>query len=62
MQPSFKFLDTNGAGNDYFTARWTFALAGRPITIAPGMLFAFDLNDDLSGLVSFTANLQGFHQ
>jgi len=48
------------AGDQFLRVRWKFLDAGQPIFISQGERFAVRLNDDFSGLVSQTAQVQGF--
>lgn len=54
--------DTYGAGtDDYVSVRWTLSEVGKLVTLQPGQILAFDLNDNLAGLSTFTANMQGHY-
>ena len=48
------------SGDQYLKVRWNFADAGQPIFISQGERFAVKLSDDFSGLISQTAQVQGF--
>lgn len=50
----------HGSGDSIYTARWTFANSGRPITLEPGQSFRMIINDDLTALTSHYAVVQGY--
>ncbi len=50
----------SASGDQYLRVRWKFADAGQPVFISQGERFAVKLNDDFSGLISQTAQIQGF--
>lgn len=50
-----------GTGDEVFCARWTFAKAGRPITLKAGNSIRVGIHDDLTGLVSHLFTFQGLH-
>lgn len=53
-------LDTHGSGDNYLAICWTFANSGTPFRIDNGEEYiSMTVNDDLSGLVEFYAQLQG---
>jgi len=53
-----------GAGSpsadQFLRIRWSFADAGQPIYITQGERFAVKLDDDFSGLIAHSAQVQGF--
>jgi len=48
------------SGDQFLKVRWSFSDAGQPVYISQGERFAVKLDDDFSGLVSHTAQVQGF--
>ena len=48
-----------GSGNDGVAVRWTFAKAGAPIQLEPGWSLNFLCQDNLTGLVTHTFQVQG---
>lgn len=48
------------SGDQFLRVRWDFKVAGQPLFINKGQRFAVKLNDDFSGLISQTAQVQGF--
>lgn len=52
-------LKTWGSGNELLAVRWTFAKAGAPIRLKPGQSLVARLNDDFTGLVGHTFEVQG---
>ncbi len=48
-----------GTGDDYVAVRWTFAKSGLPIILRPGYKLEVTLDDDLTGLVEHSFNVQG---
>jgi len=48
------------SGDQYLRVRWNFTDAGQPVFVSKGERFAVKLNDDFSGLISQTAQVQGF--
>ena len=48
-----------GAGNNYVMCRWTFAKAGHHLTLRNGEKLVFKLNDNFTGIVQHTFNIQG---
>jgi hypothetical protein len=51
---------TWGTGDEFLSARWTFAKAGSPLVLEPGHKLVATMQDDLSGLNEFTLTVQGF--
>lgn len=49
-----------GAGEDLWATRWTFANAGRPITLYAGQRLEMQVNDDLTNLTNHYALAQGY--
>lgn len=49
----------DGTPDDSLTIRWTLERAGAPLYLASGQSFSFVIADDLTGLVSFEAVVQG---
>jgi hypothetical protein len=54
-------LDEFSAGTDYMKVRWTFERSGAALTMTDKMYFAMTIQDDLTGLDSFHAMLQGVY-
>ena len=51
--------EVGGAGDDVFNIRWTFAKGGARIRVSKGMRFRITVQDDLTGLTLFHAQIQG---
>lgn len=52
---------TMGTGPETNAARWTFSKAGAPLELETGDSFTVTVNDNLSGLNTFTIMVQGTH-
>lgn len=51
---------TAAVGDDIFKVRWTLAKSGKPIRLTSQQYIQVTVQDDLTGLTSFRAMLQGF--
>ncbi len=53
-----------GSGNNFVQIRWTFSRAGFPLRLVGDNddAFTIDLNDNLSGLVTHTFQIQGYYE
>jgi len=49
-----------GAGDKFYSVRWTFTKAGFPICLKPGQSFVARLSDDLTGLIDHAFFMQGY--
>ena len=49
-----------GQGDEYISARWTFAKSGRAILLKPGYKLVLRANDNFTGLVKHRFHVQGF--
>ena len=52
-------LSAYGQGDETLTVRWTFDRTGTPITLGAGTYIGITINDDLTGLIDHTFQLQG---
>lgn len=48
-----------GSGDNFLSVRWEVGAGAQPVVLFPGIRMSLKFNDDFSGLVSHTFNIQG---
>ena len=59
--PDGATTDVLGAGDDTLVVRWTLEKSGRPISLDAGESFIVQVQDDLTSVTEFRAQVQGYY-